>query len=256
MKRLVPFIVLCLALGACKFNMKPSFPAETIAADLRLMCQKDYKLTVEARHQGTSLQAFFWTVGLMTAGQGDLSPKAAESLERVLLCATRIALSTDAALKFVEVRMADVLTGATITVWRYVPDIHDSMRSRFGDEEYMNRLVLEVTAEPEHLSDPQNAQFQPPLTLAQFLAKQVVLRAKRQSPVGLQAHEDLSTPQMLTVVIDNWPLIEQEGPESRQTVENLVQKAARQVLSGYRFKEFQGVVMKDAGGAPLGRWAL
>jgi hypothetical protein len=254
MKQLA-LIVFCLAATACELR-KPSFPADRIAADLRQMAQKDYKLSIETRQKNGSLQAFFWTVGLMTASEGDMSPKAAESLERVLLCATRIALSTDAALKFVEVRMADVLTGATITLWRYVPDIQDSMRSRFGDEEYMNRLVLEVSAEPERLSDSKGARWEEPITMAQFLAKQVVLRAKRQSPVGLQAHEDLSRPDTLTVVIDNWPLIEQEGPQSRQQVEELIETSARQVLRGYRFTGFSGVELRDASGLSLGRWAL
>ena len=72
--------------------------------------------------------------------------EAADTLEHVFLCATRIALSTDASLDFIEVKMADVLTGATITLWRYVPDIRDSMYQRIGDTEYFNRLVIEVDA--------------------------------------------------------------------------------------------------------------
>jgi len=54
--------------------------------------------------------------------------------------------STDASLDFIEVKMADVLTGSTITLWRYVPDIRDSMYQRIGDTEYFNRLVIEVDA--------------------------------------------------------------------------------------------------------------
>ena len=50
-----------------------------------------------------------------------------------------------------------------------------------------------------------------PITMEEFLAKQVVLRAKRQSTIGLQAHEDLSEPSTLVVVIDNWPAIELQG---------------------------------------------
>jgi len=73
----------------------------------------------------------------------EMRPEGAEDMERVLLCATRISLSTDAPLQFLEVKAADALTGATVTLWRFVPDIRDSMYTRLPEEEYINRLVIE-----------------------------------------------------------------------------------------------------------------
>ena len=105
-----------IAASACRF--KPTYKASEIANELKKMCSHDYQMSVETRHVGNNLQAFFWRVGLLQPSQLEMKPEAAESLERVLLCATRISLSTDAPLQFLEVKMMDALTGATVTLWR------------------------------------------------------------------------------------------------------------------------------------------
>jgi hypothetical protein len=244
-----------LGLAACQFKLDPTFPALRVAQDLRKMCLNDYKMTIQARSQGTSLQSFFWTVGMMQPADGEMRPEAAESLQRVLLCATRIVLSTDATVEFVEIKMADVLTGDTIKVWRYVPDIQDSMHTRIGEEEYFNRLVLEVEPGTTAHSEGHEIVWDEPMSLPEFLAKQIILRAKRQSP-GLQAHEDLSNPATLTVVIENWPAIVRQGDQQKASVTDAVDKIARDVLKGYRYKGFQGIDLQDSHGLALGHLAL
>jgi hypothetical protein len=245
-----------LALSACQFKLKPSFPAARLAQDLKAMCLHDYKMNVDTRMNNDTLQAFFWTVGLVSPQTGEMSPDAAESLERVVLCATRIALSTDAPLRFVEVKTSDVLTGGTITLWRYVPDIQDSMHNRMGEEEFLNRLVLDVDAENEHASSAQTSPWDHPISFPQFIAKQVIQRTKRQGPAGLQVHEDLSNPSTLTFIIDNWPAIADQGPKQKETVTVLVEKTAKTVVKDYSYKGFHGLVLQDAQGSMLGRWTL
>ena len=237
-------------------TLKPTYASNQVALALKKMCASDYHMTVEARRQGNTLQTFFWRVGLLKSNQQEMRNDAAEALERVLLCATRIALSTDAPLQFVEIKMADVLTGATVTLWRYVPDIRDSMYTRMAEDEYINRLVIEVDTDAQRNIQGHNPQWDPPITLAEFLAKQVVLRAKRQSPVGLQAHEDLSQPSMLVVVIDNWPAIQQQGLQQQTKVTDLLEKSSKDVLHGYGFEGFHGVVLEDGRGSALGSWKL
>jgi hypothetical protein len=231
-----------------------TFPSAKIADALKRMCSKEYHMTVEARHAGNTLQVFFWRIGLLKPDQVEMRPEAAESLEGVLLCATRIALSTDAHLQFIEVKMADVLTGSTVTLLRYVPDIRDSMYDRMAEDEYINRLVIEVNTQGSRSVLGQTPQWDEPVTMSEFLAKQVVLRAKRESPVGLQVHEDLSEPSMLVVVIDNWSSIAQQGDQQKQKVTDLLQKSVNTVLNGYRFVGFRGVVLEDGRGAALRTW--
>jgi hypothetical protein len=244
-----------LAVAGCK--IQPTYKAENLASDLKKMIEHDYGMGVETRHEGGTLQTFFWRVGMLKPGQTELHPEAAEALQRVLLCATRVSLSTDAKLQFVEVKLADALTGATVTIWRFVPDIRDSMYTRIADEEYLNRLVVEfkndLDLQPKEWKD---AQWDPPMTLPAFLAKQVVLRAKRQSAVGLQAHEDITDPSQLVVVFENWPTIEKEGAQQRSVVTDLVEKTARTVVKGYRFTGFRELVLKDQAGIAVGRFAL
>src|SRR5262249_4366851 len=153
----------------------------------------------------------------------------------------------------------DVLTGATVTLWRYVPDIRDSMYQRFGDTEYFNRLVIEVDIDSARLgSDPKMhhrrqasakkdltpaLHWDKPLTMGEFLAKQIVLRARRGGEESIQAHVDLSEPATLGVVIDNWSSIEDEGPEHVAKVADSVHTSAEKVLKGYRFDGFRGLVL-------------
>lgn len=250
------FAFCVLSLSSCKWKVKPTYPADRIAAALRHICAKEYRLRVETRCEGNTLQAFFWRVGLLKSGQMEMRNEAAEALERVLLCATRIALSSDAPLQFIEVRMADVLTGATVTLWRYVPDIRDSMYTRLAEEEYINRLVIEVNTQGSQRLDGREPHWDKPLTMREFLAKQVVLRVKRQSPVGLQAHEDLSQPNTLAVVVDNWPLIERQGAQQKDKVAEVIEKAAQTVIKGYKFNDFHGLVLEDGRGLAVRTWKL
>src|SRR5262245_52068998 len=142
MRRLVLFSLLALSLAGCDWKIKPSFQAKDVDSALKKMCAKEYRLSVETRVDGDTLRVFFWRVGLMNAArqgapEGEepgLRSEAAEALQRVLLCATRVSLSTDAPLKFIEVKMSDILSGATVTLWRYVPDIRDSMYTRLPEE--------------------------------------------------------------------------------------------------------------------------
>jgi hypothetical protein len=269
------FVVGLFAVGlsSCKNSLKPSYPAGRIAESLRKMCSRDYRLSVESRYVGDTLQAVVWKVGLFGDRSKDLQgmrKEAADSLDHVFLCATRIALSTDAPLKFIEVKIADVLSGATITLWRYVPDIRDSMYQRFGDTEYYNRLVVEINVGPAITSGPPLRQighnvgtdvaagmtWDKPLSMAEFLAKQVISRARREGGETLQAHPDLSEPETLGVVIDNWPAIEESGPDHAAKVADTVHHSAEKVLQGYRFKGFHGITLRDSQGVALGSWSL
>ena len=253
------FIGLLAFLPACNWKMKPTFPANQIAENLSKMCSRDYRLSIEARRADTTLQAVVWKVGLFSSRNYDIQgmrKEAADTMDHVFLCATRVALSTDASLDFIEVKMADVLTGATITLWRYVPDIRDSLYQRIGDTEYYNRLVIEVEGGEKGLSHGGKLYWDKPLTMSEFLAKQIISRLRRDGGETIQAHADLSQPETLGVVIDNWPSIEEEGPDHALRVTDSVHKSAEQVLQGYRFHGFRGLTLRNSEGAALGSWTL
>ncbi len=258
--------LLLVSLPACRWKLSPTYPASKISSSLRQLCERDYKLSVETRHIRNSLQAHFWNWGLFNGDARDLqamSREAMQALEHILLCSTRIALSTDAKLDFIEVRLADVLTGASITLWRYVPDIHDSMRQRFGDTEYINRLLINI--EPGRSSDPieprqgslvKSVEWNEPMTLSEFLAKQVIMRARREAGDGFLAHPDLTEPATLGVVIEDWARIAEKGPEQAAHVTELLHQNAQKVVRGYRFDGFREIVLRDGRGAPLRRWSF
>jgi hypothetical protein len=148
------------------------------------------------------------------------------------------------------------LSGATVTIWRYVPDIRDSMYQRIGDTEYFSRLVIEINVDKKHGSKGNDARWDKPISMAEFLAKQIILRARRDGGDTLQAHADLSQPSNLSVIIDNWSAIEEEGPASVAKMTDAVHKSAQTVLKGYRFNGFRGLTLRDNHGVAVGSWTL
>src|SRR4029077_12058313 len=146
------------------WRVQRTYRASQIAADLKSMTVHDYGINIEARRAGNTLQAFFWRVGVLKPGQLEMRMEAAEALERVLLCSTRISLSTDAPLQFLEVKMVDALTGGTVTLWRFVPDIRDSMYTRLAEDEYSNRLVVDFNTDgDDRQKDWKEIQWNPPI---------------------------------------------------------------------------------------------
>jgi len=262
MKRSYLIVGLLALIPACRWKMKPTFPANHIVDGLVQMCAKDYKMPVEARHEEKTLQMFVQRAGLFTGQTYDLqgmSKSAEDTMEHSLLCATRIALSTDASLDFIEVKIADVLTGATVTLWRYVPDIRDSMYERIGDTEYFSRLVIEIDTDKANVGPHHGANslhWDKPITMSEFLAKQIILRARRDGGEALQAHADLSQPATLGVIIDNWSALQEEGPDRAAKMADVVHRAAQTVLKGYRFQGFHGLTLRDSQGVALNSWPL
>src|SRR6185369_7044334 len=130
--------------------------------------------------------------------------------------------------------------GAYITIWRYVPDIRDSMLQRIGDSEYFSRLVVDIEpgqkpAKPgktPHIDG--EMKWNPPLTMSEFLAKQVIMRARREGAEQLIAHADLSEPATLGVVVENWTTFTEEGGEEAAKMADAVHKSAQKVVKGYR----------------------
>ena len=72
----------------------------------------------------------------------------------------------------------------------------------------------------------------------------------------MQAHEDVSNPSRLVVVLDNWSVIEKQGTGQQKTVTDLMEKTAKDVVKGYHYKGFREFVLRDSHGAALRQWAL
>src|SRR5258708_29358581 len=63
---------LSFSLSSCKWKMHPTYPANQIADNLRHLCSKDYKLSVETRHEQSPLQAVVCRAGLFGGHAYDL----------------------------------------------------------------------------------------------------------------------------------------------------------------------------------------
>jgi len=60
----------------------------------------------------------------------------------------------------------------------------------------------------------------------------------------------------LNVVIENWSVISEGGPEAMTKMTDVVHKSATKVIKGYRFDGFRSLVLRDGRGTALGRWAF
>jgi hypothetical protein len=74
--------------------------------------------------------------------------------------------------------------------------------------------------------------------------------------LGLQAHEDLSQPSTLVLVMDNWSVVKKQGMKQEEKVTDLVEQTAKTVVAGYRYKGFREFVLQDSKGIALKSWAL
>jgi hypothetical protein len=247
--------LLLLAAAGCKMIFRPTYPSSKVAESVKELCAKD-RITVEASKQKDNLQIFLWRVGVFQPDSQELKSDAADALDKVLAVASRVSLSTDAKIKFISIRMTDVLTGDDIRLWRYVQDVRDNMFfQRMPMDEYVNRLVFEYkTGTNDEKSLPNENRWReivwdPPITMSEFVARQIVVRAKRES--GLQAHVDLSLPSTLILVMDNWDTIQKQGERQQEKVTDLVEQTAKTVVRGYRYTGFREFVLKDALGVKL-----
>lgn len=235
-------------------TLAPTYPKATLVEDLKKMCSKEYRLDVQARVKDGSLQVFYWQPGLMNT-DGEVRASAADAVNNVFVCATRAALSTDAKLDFIEVKVVDIVTGSSLTLWRNIRDIHRYFQDSISAGEYLNRLVVDFNSDAAQASDGRIVKWSAPLTMAQFLAKQAISRARKDNPM-LQAHEDLSDPAKLVVVIDNWSTFVEAGQNHSTQAADGVEKTVNSVIKRYRFDGFNGVVLQDPRGMALRSWRL
>src|SRR5690349_6891944 len=94
--------LLALTTG-CRWIFKPTYPAKSVAQSVVNLCAKDH-ITVMARRKGDNLQAYFMRAGLFQSSRFDIKPEAADELDKVFAATSRVALSTDAPLNFIEVK--------------------------------------------------------------------------------------------------------------------------------------------------------
>ena len=107
----------------------------------------------------------------------DFQKDALETLEGVMLSGTRAALSTDAKVDFLSMKVKDARLGSAITVLRYIPDIKGVIYRRYSRNDFEDRLVLETDGAENSPDDPLSLHD---ITLPEFIARLISSRLHRQ----------------------------------------------------------------------------
>jgi hypothetical protein len=132
----------------------PTYPREKIEEGVRQLCKKEYGVDVEVKVVGKTLGVRIPLEGLFDTQTLQISPKAFEKVDGVMLSVSRVALSSDKSIDFYVVITYDKkVPGAEVVMTRYVPDLR---RYVFGDisrGEFTKRMVFDVRFNPQGIID-------------------------------------------------------------------------------------------------------
>jgi hypothetical protein len=153
-----------------------TFPADRLPEAVHDLCKKEQNLDVDARLVGKTLYLTCSLDGLIGLDL-DFQKEALEKLEGVMLSGTRAALSTDAKVDFLSMKVKDARLGSAITLLRYVPDIKGLIYMRYSRNDFEDRLVLETDGAEE---TPEDSTALHDIPLPEFIARLVSSRLHRQ----------------------------------------------------------------------------
>ena len=154
----------------------PSYPKGKVLESIIKTCKEKYDLEVEAKIEGETLGVCIVLDNLI--GENFLFDKQARGkMDRVFLTVTRVSLSTDAPLIFFRITCKDPVSQMEISFTRYVADIKKYISGYMAQEDYFNRLVLELI--PQNFWDKDSFSLSE-IDLPSFLAAQIVQRLNNQ----------------------------------------------------------------------------
>lgn len=248
--------ILCLALVSGCGVPRVTFPAGTVTQSVQQICKDLYQIDVVSQIHGSTLGVLLYAEHLIDS-TGDFDREfVQEALLNLSTSVTRVALSTDRPIDFVVVVLRGMEDENQIRIIRSVVDIKKAQTDALSVEESMNRTVQELG---KFKFDPMKADNVPlaDVTLETFLTKQITQR------VRLLAPPKTSGPPLLPSEIVEGRFLESpkrafefsiltfEASEPENNVIKVL-KQTDEVLKGYRYEDFDEIVMKDL----LGRKVL
>ena len=143
-------IIVAAAITSCS----PTYPREKMVEGVKKLCKKEYGVDVDVKVEGKTLGVRIPLKGLFDKETLQISPKALERIDGVMLSVSRVALSSDRSIEFYIVITNDQdVPGAELVITRYVPDLR---RYVFGDisrDEFTKRMVFDVRFNPQGIID-------------------------------------------------------------------------------------------------------
>ena len=241
---------LSLALPACS----PTYRRDQLVEAIQRICASDYHLSVSARQTGQTVAVHLRHDGILQqrGNQIGLSPSANEVLANLIEGIHRVILSTDATINFYIVLVSDAtVPGAYLTLIRYVEDVRRANANMLPPTELFSRTVLDlkfvgvptIGLDQLALNDIQLEQFlswQLARRIQARLAEGLQRRGLPSADVGQCAGEFRDGEFAFTLNVASKPGL----PLDDALIQQIFQEATSviaQVLSGYRFKNFDAI---------------
>jgi len=141
--------VLMLALFVAAGCGRVTYPKEKIAESVVELCRKEYGIDIESKLVGETLTVYLPIQNLFDVTL-NINEKAQEKIRGVLWSASRIALSTDADIRFYCIITQDVrIPQVQFVIIKYTDDLKRSWVGDISRGEYFKRTIMDLNENPQ-----------------------------------------------------------------------------------------------------------
>lgn len=140
---LLVFCAFLAALGGCK----PTYPREKVTESILKIIEKEYAITGNAVLVGNTLYLDVRIPGMVTSDQKML-PKVLDKAQGAVLTVTRVALSSDADIRYVVITARDPSWKMRLRFIQRIEDVKGYLYQRISHGDYEDRLVVEIDNRP------------------------------------------------------------------------------------------------------------
>ncbi len=138
-------ITAMLALGACM----PTYPKENLPNAVKEVCKIEYNMDVDVTVVNSTMGIYYPMKGLLDVSLG-ISEDAWDKLSNLILVASRVALSTDADIKFYCVVTQDArLPELQVVIIKYVEDVKRGVFIDISRSESFKRTLFSINLTPQ-----------------------------------------------------------------------------------------------------------
>ena len=139
-------LVFTLAVAGCD---KATYPKEKLAESVKELCKSEFNVAIDVKFVGNTLAIHLPVTNLFDLTLS-ISKNAQDKIQDVLLGASRVALSTDADLKFYCVIAQDErLPEIQLIIIKYVDDVKRAYLQDISRGEYFKRTIIDINENPQ-----------------------------------------------------------------------------------------------------------
>lgn len=134
-----------LVMSACA----PTYPKEKLPEAVKEVCKIEYKMDVDVQVMNSTMGIYYPMQGLLDVSLG-ISEDAWDKISNLVLVASRVALSTDADIKFYCVVTQDVrLPELQVVIIKYIEDIKRGVYTDISRNESYKRTLFSINLTPQ-----------------------------------------------------------------------------------------------------------